>query len=98
MTTISKDFFNALLPILIVVPLSALKLNLEGTEGRKLPYLACIVATVVVHFCSNPITVSALVVPNTRYDSQVPVLIGTNVISRAKDSCIADKVSEIPSQ
>ena len=33
-TTISKDFFNALSPTSIVVPLS-LKLNLEGPDGKN---------------------------------------------------------------
>ena len=52
----------------------------------------------MVPFCSDPISVLALVVPNTKYNSQVPVLIGTNVINRVKERCPADKVSEIPSQ
>ena len=49
-------------------------------------------------FCYVPITVLALVVPNTRYNSQVPVLIGTNVIEKVKDKCPADNISEILSQ
>ena len=97
-TTISEDFFNSLSPTPRIVPLSALKLNLEGPDRRKLPYLSCILARIMVPFCSVPITVLALVVPNTRYNSQVPVLIGTNVIEKVKDKCPADKVSEIPSQ
>ena len=56
------------------------------------------VARIVVPFCSDPITFLALVVPNTRYNSQVPVLIGTNIINHAKQNCPADKVPEIPSQ
>ena len=49
-------------------------------------------------FCLDHITVLALVVPTTRYTSQVPVLIGTNVISKAKEYCPTDKVSEITIQ
>ena len=49
-------------------------------------------------FCSDPITVLALVVPTTRYNSQVPKLLGTNVISKVKEYCPTDKVSEIPIQ
>ena len=56
------------------------------------------VATIVVAFCPDPITVLALIVQTTRYNSQVPVLIGTNVISKAKEYCPTDKVSQIPSQ
>ena len=45
-TTISEDFFNSLSPTPRIVPLSALKLNLEGPDGRKLPYLSCILARI----------------------------------------------------
>ncbi|MEW8316224.1 MAG: reverse transcriptase domain-containing protein [Candidatus Thiodiazotropha endolucinida] len=55
-------------------------------------------ATIKVAFCPEPITVLALVVPTTRYNSKVPVLIGTNVINRAREMCPADTASEIPSQ
>ena len=81
-----------------IITLEELKLNLEGPDGRKLPYTACTVATIVVHFCPDPTTVLALAVSTTRYNSQVPVLIGTNVISKAKEYCPTDKVSQITSQ
>ena len=63
-----------------------------------MPYTVCTVATIAVPFCPDPITVLALVVLTTRYNSQVPVLIGTNVISKAKEYCPTDKVSQIPIQ
>ena len=97
-TTVSEEFCTILNPTPRVVPLKDLRLNLEGPDGKKLPYISCIVATVVVPFSPDPITVLALVVPTTRYNSKVPVLIGTNVISRAKLNCLANKVIEIPSQ
>ena len=74
------------------IPLEEFKLNLEGPDGRKLPYKACTVATIVVPFCLDPITVIALVV-------QLPAiihLIGTNFISKAKEYCSTDKVSKTP--
>ena len=58
--TISDDFFNSLSPTPRDVSLSALELNLEGPDGRKLPYLSCILARIMVPFCSVPITVLAL--------------------------------------
>ena len=97
-TTICEEFFETLNPAPIHVPLEDLRLNLEGPDGRKLPYSECIVATINVAFCPEPITVLALVVPTTRYNSKVPVLIGTNVINRARKMCPADTASEIPSQ
>ena len=52
-----------------IIPLEEFKLNLEGPDGRKLPYKARTVATIVVPFCLDPITVLALVVPTTSYNS-----------------------------
>ena len=98
MTTICEEYFNAMTHSPTIILFEELKLNLEIPDGRKLPYAACTVATIVVPFCPNPITVLALVVPTTRYNSQVPVLIGTNVTSKAKEYCPTDKMSQIPSQ
>lgn len=97
-TTVCEEFFNTLSPAPTMVPIDELKLNLEGPDRRKLPYLACMVGTVMVPFCPDPITVLALVDPTIKYNSQVPVLIGTNVITKFKESCPTDTVSEISSQ
>ena len=52
----------------------------------------------MIPFCPNSITVFALVCPTTRYNSQVPVLIGSNVISKAKKYCPTDEMPNITSQ
>ena len=49
-------------------------------------------------FSPDSITILALVVPTTIYYSQVPVLIGTNVIGKAKEYIPTDKILNIPSQ
>ena len=85
-------------PSLTIILLDELKLNLEGLDDRELAYTAYTVATIVVPFCLNPITVLAMVVPTTWYNSQVPVLIRANVISKAKEYCSTDQISNIPSQ
>ena len=97
-TTVCEEFFQLLNPAPVQVPLEDLQLKLEGPDGRKLPYIGCIVATIKVSFCPEPITVLALMVPTTRYNSKVPVLVGTNVINRTREMCPADTTSEIPAQ
>ena len=51
------------------IPLKEVELNSAGLDGSKLPYKACTVAIIVISFCLDPITVLALVVPTTRYNS-----------------------------
>ena len=97
-TTVCEEFLATLTPPPRQVPLEDLRLNLEGPDGRKLPYSACIEASVKMSFCPEPITILALVVPTTRYNSKVPVLVGTNVINRVQESCPADKIPGIPTQ
>ena len=63
---ICEEYFNAMTPSPTIIPLEELKLNLEGPDGRKLPYTECAVATIVVHFSPDLITVLELVVPTTR--------------------------------
>ena len=41
-------------PLPTIIPLEEFKLNLEGPDGRKLPYTACTVATIVVPFVRIP--------------------------------------------
>ena len=66
------------------IPIEDFNLVVQGPDGRDLDYLCCIEATVEMPFQTAPIHTLALVVPNTRYNSQVPLIIGTNVIREAK--------------
>jgi plasmid maintenance system killer protein len=54
-------------------------------EGSALPYLGFILAEVTLPEV-RPITVPVLVVPDTRYHSKVPLLIGTNVLKEVHSS------------
>lgn len=98
LTTVCEKFFKTLTPAPRQVLLEDLWLNLEGPDGRNLPFSACIIVTVPKTFCAEPITVLTLPVPDTRYKLNLLLLIDTNVFNRPREMCPADEVSEIPAQ
>ena len=88
-----EEFYRTLDPSPPVVPIEDFNLVVQGPDGRELDYLCCIAATVEVPFQTTPIHTLVLVVPNTQYNSQVPLIIGTNVIREAKvDQCLDENV------
>ena len=72
---------------------------MQGAAGNYLPYKGYIETQVSVPFLSNRVLdVPILVVSDTDYNLQVPVIIGTNIIDRCKSACASNHVSveEIP--
>ena len=72
-------------------------LILKGPDRKSIPYLRCIVATVeATFFGGKEIDVLAVVVSSASYHSEVPIVIGTNVIDKYKElSNGAESVSEV---
>ena len=69
-----------------IVPEQAV--NLKGPDGRTIPYMHCIEVSVEVDFMPGiELVVPALVVPTTEYHKEVPVIVGTNIISRYQERC-----------
>ena len=92
-TTVCEEFYRTLDPPPSEVPIQDFNLVVHGPDGKELDYLCCVAVTVEVPFQITPIHTLALVVPNTRYNSQVPLIIGTNVIREAKvDQCTDSNV------
>ena len=61
-------------------------LILKGPDGKSIPYLGGIAATVEATFLKGKeIDVLAVVVSSTTYHSEVPIVIGTNVIDKYKE-------------
>ena len=54
---------------------------MQGQDGNDLPYNDCIWESLDIPFCDTPIWVLALVVPSTKYNLQVSVIVGTHAIS-----------------
>ena len=92
-TTVSEDFYNSLDPR--PQEADSQEIDLKGPDGRSIPYLHCIEATVSASFLpGKEIDTLALVVPTTAYHAEVPIIIGTNVI-REYDN-IGDSAEDIP--
>ena len=63
--------------------LSDFNLTITGPDGRSVPYLGLIEVTVKADFMQGKeVEVLALIMPNTEYNRQVPIIVGTNVIQR----------------
>ena len=86
MTTVSEEYYNQMDPTPPIVPEQAV--NLKGTDGRTIPYMHCIEVSVEADFMPGiELVVPALVVPTTEYHNEVPVIVGTNIISRYQERC-----------
>ena len=85
-TTVSEDYLNTLHPKPEIIGLE--ELVLSGPDGKELPYLGYTEATIQAEFLfDKEISVPALVVSSTSYHSEVPIVVGTNVIRICKDKC-----------
>ena len=87
MSTVSQEFFETIKPHPQSVYIKELNLSIQGADGNDIPYNDCIWAPVEVPFCDTPIWVLVLVVPTTRFNKNVPVIVGTNAISGAQNHC-----------
>ena len=95
-TTVSESFLKSLCPQPVINSLD--DFVLKGPDGRSLPYLGFIEATIKAEFlCDKEVCVPALVVPSTSYHAEVPIVVGTNVIRLYKDMC-RDTEDEVPAE
>ena len=96
-TTVSEIFYKSLHDKPDLLNLSDFDLTITGPDGRSRPYLGLIEVTIKADFMhGKAVEVLTLVMPNTEYNRQVPVIVGTNVIRVYKAMYSED--SEIPSQ
>ena len=80
--------------------LSDFNLTITGPDGRSIPYLGLVEVTVKAHFMQGKeVEVLALIMPNTEYNRQVPIIVGTNVIRLNQALYSEDsEVADIPPQ
>ena len=87
-TTVSDEFYRALLPRPKLLSLDSFNLKVQCAGGNNLSYTGCIEAVMEVPFLPNTeLAIPVLVVPATEYSSQVPIVIGTNVIRECRKLC-----------
>ena len=87
-STVSHRFFQEYLSTLRLYPLDNI-LKVECAGGQMLGYLGYCEANICVPDLgmTEGTPVLLLVVPDTTYNGQVPVLLGTNILKRLMDSC-----------
>ena len=84
-TTVSGEFYRTLLPRPKLLPLATFNLKVQCAGGNNLSYTGCIEAVIEVPFLPNiELAIPVLVVPATEYSSQVPIVIGTNMIRECR--------------
>ena len=89
-TTVSKSFHTKHLSSNPIKPISNL-LQVQGAGGATVPFLGYIEVQISFPFQLRNEPASywalALVVPDTAYHANVPLLVGTNVIAQCKSHC-----------
>ena len=92
-TTISEDFYKECLSSNPMQQLEDI-LKIEGAGGQNVPFLGFI--EVDISFPEETsgmrdcLTAIVLVVQNTSFNKQVPMVIGTNVVRRCKEFCVKE--------
>ncbi len=88
MTTVSKEFYDKHLGHVAIEPLDTL-LSIECADGNDLPYLGYVEIELEVSGLPVGSTQAclALVVPSSTYNSTVPLLIDTNLLSVFLGAC-----------
>ena len=99
-TTLSEMFYDSLHNKPDLLNLSDFNLIITGPDGRSIPYLGLIEVTVKADFMQGKeVEVLALIMPNTEYNRQVPIIVGTNVIRGYQALYSGDiEESDIPPQ
>ena len=86
-SSISQSFYESINPTPELRNISDFGLKITAANGEKIPYIGYILAPVSVsHFGTLVDEIPILVVSNTAYNRKVPSLIGTNIISRCRDT------------
>lgn len=85
-STISADFYDQYLSHIEIHPLDEV-LHIECADGQNMPYSGYISVSIKPYGTPHHVLDECLllIVPKSNYNARVPVLIGTNIISRLID-------------
>ena len=99
-TTMSEMFYDSLHNKPDLLNLSDFNLTITRPDGRSIPYLGLIEVTVKADFMQGKeVKVLVLIMPNTDYSQQVPIIVGTYVIRLYQALYSGDsEVADIPPQ
>jgi len=87
-SVISESFYKSHLGHINMVPLDSL-LNIECAQGENLTYMGYIEVKVksISAGCEDSVPCVILVIPDTKYNVKVPVLLGTNILLQFLEVC-----------
>lgn len=85
-STISRSYYQQNLANLDLNPMEDI-LNIECAGGQMLPYDGFIEVDISLTNIGGPYTCMLLVIPDSPYNSQVPLLLGTNVLNTIMEEC-----------
>ena len=89
-STVCEHFVEHMFPKPIVHDLEEIDLQVKVADGRTLPYTGYIESIVKLPFSEAAVSTLLLVVPTTEYNKTVPIIVGTNIISRLKQAVSED--------
>lgn len=96
-SSVSQLFYESMNPKPELRNIADFGLKITAANGEKIPYIGYFLAPVSLsHFRTILEDIPILVVSNTAYNRKVPALIGTNIISRCRDT--KDSSSSVPEQ
>lgn len=94
-TSISEKFYQSLQPLPVLHDITEFGLSVESATGAHLPYKGYIEADISVPFLVDvSFCIPLLVVPTTSYNSNVPIIVGTNLIRLCKNYSIENSLPE----
>lgn len=84
-TTMNIELYNRLDPKPELRSLNNFDLKVSGATGEKVPYIGYVEVGIATTFTDSEVDIPVLVVPENSSNSEVPVIIGTNVIRIFKE-------------
>ena len=83
----TEDFYKSLNPKPSLLSIDDFQLTVRGPDGNQIPYIGYVKVLVSVPMQSQKIDliIPMLVIPSAKFSSSVPVLIGTNIITRCQE-------------
>jgi dUTPase len=94
-STVSESFYNSRLTHVELLPLTDFEIIIRSSSDDLVPYSGYIDVPITIPCLKVDLSVHILVTADTEYNRDVPIVIGTNVISHVK-SLISNPACSIP--
>lgn len=89
-TTICQSSYCTLVPKPQLHALSDFSLDISGANGAKVPYIGYSILDITIpNVDLSSFSVPVLIVPDTKYSTSVPMIVGTNVLTHVRSSGVS---------